>query len=81
MLSDFTGLTRAAQSYLANVARHSEVLAVQLNDPFERELPPPGRYRLVASRSGRAAPLWESDVLVIEDAPVVLAAVDLRGIK
>jgi uncharacterized protein (DUF58 family) len=48
ILSDFSGLTRAAQSYLSSVARHNEVLAVFLNDPFERELPPPGRYRLVS---------------------------------
>jgi len=49
ILSDFIGLTRAAQSYLSGVARHNEVLAVFLNDPLERELPPPGRYRLVSS--------------------------------
>ena len=48
ILSDFSGLTRSAQSYLSSVARHSEVLAVFLSDPVERELPPPGRYRLVA---------------------------------
>ena len=48
VLSDFTGLTRAAQSYLSSVARHNEVLAVFLNDPLERELPPPGRYRIVS---------------------------------
>ena len=48
VLSDFTGLSRAGQSYLSAVARHNEVLAVHLNDPFERELPPPGRYRLVS---------------------------------
>ena len=29
------------------MARHNEVLAVVLSDPLERELPPPGRYRLV----------------------------------
>ncbi len=48
ILSDFAGLSMAAQAYLSGVARHNEVLAVQINDPFERELPPPGRYRLVA---------------------------------
>jgi uncharacterized protein (DUF58 family) len=48
VISDFTGFTRKAQSYLSSVARHSEVLAVFLNDPIERELPPPGRYRLVS---------------------------------
>ena len=48
VLSDFSGLSRTGQSYLSAVARHNEVLAVMLNDPFERELPPPGRYRLVS---------------------------------
>ncbi|MGI9219559.1 MAG: DUF58 domain-containing protein [Woeseiaceae bacterium] len=47
ILSDFQGFSRAAQSYLSSVARHNEVLALFLNDPIERELPPPGRYRLV----------------------------------
>ena len=48
VISDFTGFTRQAQSYLSSAARHSEVLAVFMNDPIERELPPPGRYRLVS---------------------------------
>ena len=48
ILSDFLGINRAAQSYLSSVARHNEVLAVVLSDPIERELPPPGRYRLVS---------------------------------
>ena len=48
ILSDFLGFSRAAQSYLSSVARHNEVLAVFLNDPIERVLPPPGHYRLVS---------------------------------
>jgi len=48
VLSDFLGMTRNAQSYLSSVARHNDVLAVQLYDPFERDLPPPGRYRVVS---------------------------------
>jgi uncharacterized protein (DUF58 family) len=48
ILSDFIGFNRSAQSYLSSVARHNEVLAVSLSDPIERELPPPGRYRLVS---------------------------------
>jgi len=48
ILSDFVGFSRAAQSYLSSVARHNEVLAVFLNDPLERKLPPPGHYRLVS---------------------------------
>jgi uncharacterized protein (DUF58 family) len=47
IISDFAGFSRAAQSYLAGVARHNEVLAVFVSDPLERRLPPPGRYRLV----------------------------------
>lgn len=48
VISDFAGFTRSAQAYLSSVARHNEVLAVFLNDPLERQLPPPGRYRLVS---------------------------------
>ena len=48
VISDFAGFDRAAQSYLSSVARHNEVLAVFLNDPLERKLPPPGRYRVVS---------------------------------
>lgn len=51
ILSDFQGFSRAAQAYLSSVARHNEVLALFLNDPIERELPPPGRYRLVTGES------------------------------
>ena len=48
IISDFIGMSRAAQSYLTGIARHNEVLAVFLSDPLERKLPPPGRYRLVS---------------------------------
>ena len=48
VVSDFVGLSRNAQSYLTGIARHNEVLAVFLSDPLERQLPPPGRYRLVS---------------------------------
>jgi uncharacterized protein (DUF58 family) len=48
IVSDFVGLSRAAQSHLSGIARHNEVLAIHLSDPLERKLPPPGRYRLVS---------------------------------
>lgn len=51
ILSDFQGFSLKAQSYLSSVARHNEVLALFLNDPIERELPPPGRYRLVTGEN------------------------------
>ncbi len=47
IFSDFVGITRQAQSYISGIARHNEVLAVNVSDPLERELPPPGRYRLL----------------------------------
>ena len=49
IVSDFIGMTRTAQAYLTGLARHSEVLAVHISDPLERQLPPPGRYRIVTS--------------------------------
>jgi len=49
ILSDFSGFSAQAQSYLSSIARHNEVLAVAISDPLERELPPPGRYRLVGN--------------------------------
>ncbi|MGB5581501.1 MAG: DUF58 domain-containing protein [Woeseia sp.] len=49
IISDFAGFGRATQSYLAGIARHNEVLAVAVSDPLDRELPPPGHYRLVSS--------------------------------
>ena len=48
ILSDFQDFDRSGQSYLSSVARHNEVLAVFINDPLERRLPPPGQYRLVS---------------------------------
>ena len=48
IVSDFLGMTRMTQSYLAGIAKHNEVLAVFVSDPLERRLPPPGRYRLVS---------------------------------
>jgi len=48
IISDFIGFSRAARAYLAGVARHNEVLAIAVSDPFERQLPPPGHYRLVS---------------------------------
>jgi uncharacterized protein (DUF58 family) len=47
VVSDFMDFSRTAQSYVANIARHSEVMAVFVSDPIEREPPPPGRYRVL----------------------------------
>ena len=48
VISDFQGFSSTAKAHLAGVARHNEVLAVVNSDLLERELPPPGRYRIVS---------------------------------
>lgn len=51
VISDFLGFGKMPQSHLAGIARHNEVLAVFVSDRLERELPPPGRYRLVSDEA------------------------------
>lgn len=46
LLSDLGGLDAVAESHLAQLARHNEVTVLFINDAFERQLPPPGTYRL-----------------------------------
>lgn len=46
LLSDFANLDTATENNLAQLARHSEMLLMQIYDEIEAELPPPGRYRL-----------------------------------
>lgn len=50
LLSDFRGLDDHAENHLARIARHSDVVMIPISDPLERELPPPGRYRLTDGR-------------------------------
>lgn len=45
ILSDFRGLNSAAENHLANLARHCEIILVQIYDPLEVQLPAQGRYR------------------------------------
>ena len=46
LLSDFSNLDAATETNLAQLARHNELLLMQIYDPIEAELPPPGSYRL-----------------------------------
>jgi uncharacterized protein (DUF58 family) len=57
LLSDFYGLTEAAQAHLSRLSSHCDVLLVQLFDPLEGELPRPGLYRL---QSGEDSLLLDS---------------------
>jgi len=52
LLSDFRSLGEPFERHLRQLARHSDVSLVQFFDPLERDLPPPGRYRIhMGSRS------------------------------
>jgi uncharacterized protein (DUF58 family) len=46
MLSDFRHMSEKAYAHLANVARHNDMILIRISDPFERQLPPAGIYRL-----------------------------------
>lgn len=46
LLSDFAHLNGHGSTKLAQLARHNELVLVDIHDPMEQELPPPGQYRL-----------------------------------
>lgn len=45
IISDFRGLDTAAELHIAQLARHCEVVLIQVYDPLESQLPGTGRYR------------------------------------
>jgi len=45
IISDFRQLTKVAEQHLSRLARHCEVVLIQLYDPLEKQLPNKGRYR------------------------------------
>ncbi|QPK62271.1 DUF58 domain-containing protein [Methylomonas sp. LL1] len=45
IISDFRGLNGVAENHLALLARHCEVILLQIYDPLESHLPETGRYR------------------------------------
>lgn len=46
LLSDFAHLNGQGSAQLAGLARHNDLILVDIHDPVEQELPPPGQYRL-----------------------------------
>ena len=48
LLSDFRSLDDSFERHLRRLARHSDVSLVHFFDPVERDLPPPGRYRVLS---------------------------------
>lgn len=46
LISDFRNMNEQAESHLINVARHNDVVLIQVYDPVEAELPPAGSYKV-----------------------------------
>jgi uncharacterized protein (DUF58 family) len=46
LLSDFANLDTVTETNLKQLARHNELMLMLIYDELERELPPPGHYRL-----------------------------------
>ncbi len=44
LISDFAGLDDPIRRHIAHLARHAEIAAIQVYDPLEADLPPPGLY-------------------------------------
>lgn len=45
IISDFRGLSQKSENYIAKLARHCDVVLIQVFDPLESHLPAKGRYR------------------------------------
>jgi hypothetical protein len=45
IISDFRGISVRAESYLAKLAQHCDVVLIFIYDPLESSLPSMGRYR------------------------------------
>jgi uncharacterized protein (DUF58 family) len=52
LISDFAGFSAVHEPMLFSLARHNTVVVMPVQDPMERELPPPGTY-VVRDRNGR----------------------------
>lgn len=50
LLSDFYGRDADTARHLGRLARHSELVAIQIVDPLEQAPPPPGRYPISDGR-------------------------------
>ena len=51
LASDFRDMDEQAESHLINIARHNDVVLIQVYDPIEVELPPAGSYRVSDGRN------------------------------
>ncbi|MEE7625957.1 DUF58 domain-containing protein [Methylobacter sp. Wu8] len=57
IISDFRGINDQAETHLAKLSRHCEVVLIFVYDPLESHLPEKGRYRFIAMDGVYAASL------------------------
>ncbi|MGZ5051256.1 MAG: DUF58 domain-containing protein [Methylobacter sp.] len=76
IVSDFRGINDQAESYLAKLSRHCEVVLIFVYDPLERQLPEKGRYRFSAMDSAYAASLSGTGAATNDQRDVVIDAGD-----
>lgn len=55
IISDFRGINDQAETHLAKLSRHCEVVLIFVYDPLESHLPEKGRYRFIAMEGVNAA--------------------------
>jgi uncharacterized protein (DUF58 family) len=51
LCSDFSGMDAQSEAHLAQLARHNELMLIDIHDPLEAELPPAGKYRVSDGRA------------------------------
>ena len=62
LISDFSGLNEQAEKHLRNLAQHNDLVLLFVFDPLERELPPPGHYRVSDGRDERVLHTRDADL-------------------
>ncbi len=62
LLSDFLSLSADSERHIRQLASHGDLFLVQVFDPIESELPPPGRYRIQLGQRSFAIETSDSQV-------------------
>ncbi len=72
IISDFRGINKQVENYLAKLSRHCEVVLIFVYDPLESRLPEQGRYRFTARDGAYAASLSGTGVATDDVRDVVI---------
>ncbi|MCK9635753.1 MAG: DUF58 domain-containing protein [Methylobacter tundripaludum] len=72
IISDFRGINDQAETHLAKLSRHCEVVLIFVYDPLESHLPEKGRYRFIAMDGVYAASLSGTGAATGDERDVVV---------